>query len=80
MSQNQSTARTRHTRNPLKSLAARPLIALATAGMIAGSTGLAVVATASSALPAGTIAGPNNPPTCPQGYILVGAQCQLPNN
>ena len=53
MSQNQSAARTQHTRKArLKSLAARPaLIALAAAGMIAGSTGIAVAATSSSTHP-----------------------------
>jgi hypothetical protein len=73
MSQNKSAARTRHTRK------AR-LIALAAAGMIAGSTGLAVATTASQVLPAGTIAGPNNPPTCTSGYVLVNNICELHNN
>jgi hypothetical protein len=52
MSQNQSAARTRHTRKTrLWSLTTRPaLTALVSAGMIAGSAGMAVVATSSSAI------------------------------
>jgi hypothetical protein len=51
VNRNESTARTRHTRKArLKSLAARPaLTALVAAGMIAGSTGMAVAVTSSSA-------------------------------
>jgi hypothetical protein len=73
MSQNQSPAPTRHTRK------AR-LIALAAAGMIAGSAGMAIAVTASQALPSAPIASPNNPPTCPQGYVLINNICELPNN
>ncbi len=56
MSQNQSTARTPHTRKArLKALAARPaLIALAAAGVIAGSTGLAAAASSPAHLAAHT--------------------------
>ena len=50
MSQNESAARTQHTgKARLKSLAARPaVIALVAAGMIAGSTGMAVAVAATS--------------------------------
>ena len=81
MSQNQSAARTPHTRTArLKSLAARPaLIALVAAGMIAGSTGMAVAATALSAHPAGLSATGQNPPTCQPGYVLVNNVCVSQN-
>jgi hypothetical protein len=81
MSQNESAARTQHTRTArLKSLAARPaLVALVAAGMIAGSTGMAVAATSSSAHPAALTATGGNPPTCQTGYIVVNNVCFLRN-
>lgn len=81
MSQNQSAARTPHTRKArLKSLAARPaLIALVAAGMIAGSTGMAVAATASSAHPAAPTATGGNPPTCQTTYVVINNIC-VPKN
>jgi anti-sigma factor RsiW len=70
MSQYQPTAPTQPARTArLKTLAARPvLIALMAAGMIAGSTGLAVAATTSPAHPAVT-AGLGVGPTCPPALI-----------
>jgi hypothetical protein len=81
MSQNQSAARTQHTRKArLQSLAARPaMIALAAAGMIAGSTGIAVAATASPALPAASAALGGNTPVCMPGYVLKDNICTLEN-
>jgi hypothetical protein len=61
MSQNQSTAGTQHTRTArLKFLAARPALIALAAGTIAGSTAVAVAATASSAHPAAPTAAALN--------------------
>jgi hypothetical protein len=66
MSHNKSTARTQNTRKTwLKSLAATPaLLALVAAGMIAGSTGIAVAVTSSSAHPAAVLADAWDPCGC----------------
>jgi hypothetical protein len=81
MSRNQSTARTQQTRKArLQSLAVRPaMIALAAAGMIAGSTGIAVAATASSAAPVASAAAGGSPPNCQPGYVLKNNICVLRN-
>jgi hypothetical protein len=60
----------------MKSLAVKTAVA---ALMIAGSTGVVVAATSSSAPAAASIAGPSNPPTCQPGYVIINNICTYQN-
>jgi hypothetical protein len=79
MSQSESAARTQHTRKArLKSLAARPaLIALAAAGMIAGSAGMAAAAPSSSAHPGAPAAATGFSPGGPIHPAGAGSAAKL---
>jgi hypothetical protein len=75
--QYRSAYRPRPARNtPLKSLAAKIAVA---ALMIAGSTGVVVAATSSSAPVAAPTAWGGSSPVCQPGYVVVDNVCSLEN-